>query len=57
MQREELYAASEGFLTSALLGVVPLTEVDGLPVGDGTPGRISPKLLTALERLMARPSR
>ena len=57
MQREELYAASEGFLTSALLGVVPLTEVDGLPVGDGAPGRISPKLGTELERLMARPSR
>jgi branched-chain amino acid aminotransferase len=57
VQREELYAASEGFLTSALLGVMPLTEVDGLPVGDGAPGRISLSLGAELGRLMARPSR
>ncbi len=30
---EELDAAEEGFLTSALLGIMPLTEVDGSPVG------------------------
>ncbi len=30
---EELDAAEEGFLTSALVGIMPLTEVDGSPVG------------------------
>jgi branched-chain amino acid aminotransferase len=54
---EELYAASEGFLTSALLGIMPLTEVDGLPIGDGAPGPISLNLGAELERSMARPSR
>jgi branched-chain amino acid aminotransferase len=54
---EELYAASEGFLTSALLGIMPLTEVDGLPVGDDPLGPISLNLGAELEKLMARPSR
>lgn len=53
---EELYAASESFLTSALLGIMPLTEADGLPIGDGTPGPISLNLGAELERSMARPS-
>jgi hypothetical protein len=51
------YVASESFLTSALLGIMPLTEVNGLPIGGGTPGPISLNLGAALERSMARPSR
>ncbi len=42
---EELRAAEEVFLTNALLGIVPLTEVDGLPIGTGGPGSISAELL------------
>ncbi|MEA2514919.1 MAG: branched-chain amino acid aminotransferase [Thermomicrobiales bacterium] len=38
---DELIAADEAFLTSALLGVMPLTEVDGLPIGTGVPGPIT----------------
>lgn len=57
VQREELYAASEGFLTIALLGVMPLTEVDGLPVGDGIPGRISLSLGAELGEVNGSPAR
>jgi branched-subunit amino acid aminotransferase/4-amino-4-deoxychorismate lyase len=46
---EELAAADEAFLTSALLGVMPLTEVDGLPVGTGDPGPVSSGLRVGLE--------
>ena len=51
---EELHVASEGFLTSALLGIMPLTEVDGLPIGTSAPGSISLGLRAALEKLWAR---
>jgi branched-chain amino acid aminotransferase len=51
---EELYAASESFLTSTLLGIMPLTEVDGLPIGDGAPGSVSVGLGAELEKLWAR---
>ena len=48
---EELAKADEAFLTSALLGVMPLTEVDGLPVGTGGPGPISSGLRAELEEV------
>ena len=51
---EELHAASEGFLTSALLGIMPLTEVDGLPIGTSAPGSVSLGLRAELEKLWAR---
>ena len=41
---QELRAADEVFLTNALLGILPLTEVDALPIGTGEPGPISTKL-------------
>ncbi|WP_160163215.1 aminotransferase class IV [Nitrolancea hollandica] len=44
----ELSAASEAFLTSALLGVAPLTRVDERPVGDGLPGPRTRQLQAAL---------
>ena len=47
---EELRAAEEAFLTNALIGIAPLTEVDGLPIGTGRPGSISAELLADLER-------
>ncbi len=44
----ELSVASEAFLTSALLGVAPLTRVDERPVGDGLPGPRTQLLQAAL---------
>lgn len=47
---EELATAEEAFLTSALLGVMPLTGVNGFPVGSGEPGPISSSLSAELEK-------
>jgi branched-chain amino acid aminotransferase len=54
VRTEELATADEAFLTSALLGVMPLTEVDGLPVGTGGPGLISSGLRAELEEVLSR---
>lgn len=48
---EELAWADEAFLTSALLGVVPLVETDDLAIGGGAPGPVSARLAAELERL------
>ena len=37
----EVRAADELFLTSTAGGVMPVTMIDGRPVGDGTPGKIT----------------
>ncbi len=47
---EELRTADEVFLTNALIGIVPLTVVDSLPIGTGVPGPVSLKLRAELER-------
>lgn len=44
----ELARADEAFLTSALLGVMPLTAVDGRAVGTGAPGPLALRLGAAL---------
>jgi len=48
---EELTAADEAFLTSALLGVMTLTEIDGVPIGTTIPGPISRSLGMELEEI------
>jgi len=35
---------SEAFITSASRGIVPIVEIDGIKVGDGTPGAITKQL-------------
>ncbi len=35
---DELFAADEAFLASSVAGVMPVTMVDGRPIGDGLPG-------------------
>ncbi len=42
--RDALPAASEAFLTNALIGVCPLIEIDGRPVGSGAIGPVTSKL-------------
>jgi branched-chain amino acid aminotransferase len=46
VQPEELRAAEEAFLTNALMGIVPLIEVDAMPIGTGEPGPVSTVLGT-----------
>lgn len=42
--RDELWAADEVFLTNSLLGVLPVTQLDGRPIGRATPGVLSREL-------------
>ena len=46
-QLPEALVAREAFLTAASAFVLPVVEIDGLPVGDGTPGPIA-KLFRSL---------
>lgn len=48
---EDLAAADEAFLTSSTREVMPVVEVDGVPVGDGRPGPAAADLQAALRRL------
>jgi branched-chain amino acid aminotransferase len=48
---DELRAADELFLTSAVRGVLPVTAVDGVPVGDGKPGPMTRRLRALYEAL------
>jgi 4-amino-4-deoxychorismate lyase len=50
---EDLLAADEAFLSSSTREVMPVVEVDGAPVGDGTPGSVAAELLAGLRRLAA----
>lgn len=38
------YAADEAFITSTAGGVMPVTRIDGKPVGDGKPGALTDRL-------------
>lgn len=41
---EEAQAADEAFVTSASTFVMPVVEIDGAKLGDGTPGKVAPRL-------------
>ncbi len=41
---EEAKEADEAFITSATMFVTPVVELDGVTLGDGTPGRVAPRL-------------
>jgi branched-subunit amino acid aminotransferase/4-amino-4-deoxychorismate lyase len=47
----ELAGADEVFTSSAVREVMPVVEVDGGAIGDGTPGRAARELQDALRRL------
>ncbi|MDX1584382.1 MAG: aminotransferase class IV [Thermoanaerobaculia bacterium] len=47
----ELSSFEEVFLTSTTQGVMPMTSIDGEPVGEGTIGPITEKLQTAFDEL------
>lgn len=50
---ERLRGADEVFLTSAVRGILPVTVVDGGPVGDGRPGPVTRRLLGLYQRLVS----
>ncbi|MEO0502773.1 MAG: D-amino-acid transaminase [Pseudomonadota bacterium] len=41
---DEAREADEAFITSASTFVMPVVEIDGASLGDGTPGRVAPRL-------------
>ena len=47
---EQLYAADEAFLTSTTSEIMPITEIDGKQIGDGTPGELTKKLQALYEQ-------
>ena len=44
LKPDDLLQADEAFLSSTAGGVFPITKVNGGPIGDGRPGRLSQKL-------------
>jgi D-alanine transaminase len=51
--REEVFAADELMLSSATREVVPITRIDGQPVGKGVPGPIYARLFAAYQAAKA----
>jgi branched-chain amino acid aminotransferase len=51
MSPDELRSAEEIFLTSAARAVLPVTAIDGQPVGDGSPGDVTRRMMKLYERL------
>jgi branched-chain amino acid aminotransferase len=51
---EELLQAQEAFLTNSLIELMPLTEVDGNPIGGGERGKLTEILMTAYRELVER---
>jgi len=49
---DELFHAQEAFLTNSLIEVMPLTEIDGKPIGSGRPGSLTKKLMVAYKELV-----
>lgn len=47
---EDVCDAQEAFFTNTVHGVMPLTRLDGQPIGDGTPGTITTALAAAYAR-------
>jgi len=57
VSRDEVFAADEMLLSSATKEVLPVTRLDGRPVGSGVPGPIALRLHAAYQRAIAAPSR
>lgn len=49
---DELSQAQEAFLTNSLIEVMPLTEIDGKPIGSGRPGSVTKRLIVAYRKMV-----
>ena len=49
---EELLQADEAFLTHSVMEIMPLTEVDGKPIGSGLPGPATQKLMRGYKEMV-----
>jgi D-alanine transaminase/branched-chain amino acid aminotransferase len=48
---DQLLHAAEVFITSTTKGVLPITRIDGQPVGSGKPGPVAKSLATLLQQI------
>jgi len=53
----ELFTASEAFLTSSTIEIMPLTWLDNKPIGSGKPGSITGQLMSSYRKLVATKTR
>ena len=51
ISRAEVFAADELLLSSATKEVLPITRLDGLPVGTGLPGPVYDKLYAGYQQV------
>jgi branched-chain amino acid aminotransferase len=54
LQRHDLYVAEECFLTGTAAEVVPVTKIDGRPIGSGEVGPVTRKLMSAFYEYVRR---
>ncbi len=47
---EQMYNAQEAFLTSTSAEVLPITQIDGRPIGNGRPGPVTMRLVEAFRQ-------
>lgn len=52
----QLLSADECFLTNSIIEIMPVTRIDGQPIGDGNPGPITAQLQEAYRNLVRRKS-
>jgi branched-chain amino acid aminotransferase len=53
---DELFQAQEAFLTNSLMEIMPLTKIDGKPIGSGKPESVTRRLMANYKKLVP-PSR
>ena len=54
LTRHDLYVADECFLTGTAAEVIPVTKIDGRPVGDGKPGPMTRQCMADFKELVHR---
>ena len=52
LTRHDLYTADEMLLTGTAAEVIPVTKIDGRTIGDGTPGKLTTRLINAFHELV-----
>lgn len=52
---DDLFSAQEVFLTGTAAEVIPVTKIDGKPIGNGSPGELTRKLSNAYHQLVSAP--
>jgi len=52
ISRDALYQTEEAFLTSSIIELMPLTAVDGKPIGTGKPGALTLRLIEAYRQMI-----